>query len=217
MSETRLYGQNEATSGTAAQNETAFHILQALRAVNTATICKVVKCTVAGDVGPIGQVDVLPLVNMIDGIMQASQHVNVLSLPYLRMMGGSKAIIMDPKEGDLGLVVFADRDISAVKKNKAQSSPGSRRHHNMADGIYVGTVLSTGNPDVYVRFHDDGTIIVANAQGSAEKPFECVIGKTWSQLKQKGQPTMHVTVDGDSGQIIMGQPAVIGPDPHPDY
>lgn len=211
------YGQNEATSGNVEHNETAFHIAQALRAISTATICKVVKCTVAGDVGPIGQVDVLPLVNLVDGIMQASKHVNVQSLPYLRIQGGTKAIIMDPKAGDLGLVVFADRDITSVKKTKAQASPGSRRRFNMADGMYVGTLLSTGNPDVYIRFHDDGTIIVANAKGSSSQPFECVIGSNWSQIKQKGVPDMHLTVDGASGSIIAGKTIVIGPDPHSGY
>lgn len=215
--EDRFYGQDEATSARADQNADAFHIAQALRAVSTATVCKVVSCTVAGAVGPVGRVDVLPLVDLVDGIGQASQHVNVMNLPYLRMMGGTKAIIMDPKAGDLGLVVFADRDISAVKKAKKQASPGSRRRFNMADGIYVGTVLSTGNPDVYVRFHDDGTIIVTNAKGSSSQPFEAVIGATWSQIKQKGVPNMHLTVDGQSGTIIAGQTLTIGPDPYPGY
>ena len=214
----QLYGQNDAFAGQAQHNSDAFQIAQALRAVSTATICKVVKCTVAGVVGPIGQVDVLPLVDLVDGIGQTSQHVNILSLPYMRMQGGTKCIIMDPIAGDLGLVVFADRDTSAVRKAKKQSPPGSRRRFNMADGMYVGTVLSPGqNPDVYIRFHDDGTIIVANAKGSSSKPFEAVIGSTWSQIKQKGQSDMHLTIDGASGTIIVGKPTVIGPDPYPNY
>lgn len=217
MTEQRLYGQNEATSTSTEQNAVAFQIAQALRAVSTATICKVVSCTVAGAVGPIGQVTVLPLVDLIDGIGQTSQHVNVMNLPYMRMQGGTKCIIMDPVAGDLGLVVFADRDVSAVKKGKKQSPPGSRRRFNMADGMYVGTVLSSGNPDVYIRFHQDGTIIVANAKGSSSQPFECVIGATWSQIKQKGVSDMHLTVDGDSGTIIAGKAIVIGPDPHSGY
>lgn len=154
----RFYGQNEPTSANTEHNMVAFQIAQALKAVSTATICKVTKCTSQGSVGPIGKVNILPMVDMVDGIMQASQHVDVLELPYLRMQSGSKAIIMDPKEGDLGLVVFADRDTSAVRKNKKQSSPGSARRFNMADGMYVGTVLSSGNPTSYVQFKDDGEL-----------------------------------------------------------
>jgi len=130
-----LYGQTSANDGMSDHNARTFAMIQQLRGVSTATICKVVKCTVAGEVGPIGRVDVLPLVDLVDGAGQTSKHVNVLNLPYLRMQGGSKAIIMDPKPGDLALVVFADRDISAVKKNKKQSPPGSRRRFNMADGM----------------------------------------------------------------------------------
>lgn len=217
MSEQRLYGQNEATSTSTEQNAIAFQIAQALRAVSTATICKVVSCTVSGDIGPIGQVTVLPLVDLVDGIGQTSHHVNVMDLPYMRMQGGTKCIIMDPVAGDLGLVVFADRDVSVVKKSKKQSPPGSRRRFNMADGMYVGTMLSSGNPDVYIRFHQDGTIIVANAKGSSSQPFECVIGTTWSQIKQKGVSDMHITIDGQTGLITSGKTIGIGPDPYPGY
>jgi len=162
----RNYGQNNQYSALAEYNAIAFQIAQALRAVSTATICKVTKCSSAGQVGPIGSLSAMPLVDLVDGLMQASQHVDVLSLPYMRMQAGTKAIIMDPKPGDLGLVVFADRDISAVKKTKKQTSPGSKRRFNMADGMYVGTILGAENPTCYIQFTDDNKIIVSPDDGS---------------------------------------------------
>lgn len=162
----RNWGQNNQYSALTEHNMVAFQIAQALRAISTATICKVVKCSSAGQVGPIGTLSALPMVDLVDGLMQASQHVNVLNLPYMRMQAGSKAIIMDPKAGDLGLVVFADRDISAVKKEKKQTSPGSKRRFNMADGMYVGTVLSIGNPSSYIQFEDDGSIKISPDGGT---------------------------------------------------
>lgn len=217
MAETNFYGQNDAYSALQDSNLVDFQIQQALRAVSTATIVKVQKVSVAGVVGPIGTLSALPLVDLVDGIGQESKHVDVVGLPYLRMQAGRSAIIMDPKVGDLGLVVFADRDVSAVKKNKKQSPPGSRRRFNMADGIYVGTVLSSENPDVYIRFMEDGTVVVGNAKASESQPMECVVGRNFAQMKWKGVSDMHVTVDQASGQIIVGKPVVVAPDPYPNY
>jgi hypothetical protein len=160
-----FYGQNGAHDHLSDHSSIAFMIAQQLRAVSTATICKVMKCTNKGEVKAIGRVDVLPLVDLQDGIGQTSHHVNVQNVPYLRMQGGSKAIIMDPKPGDLALVVFADRDVSAVKKNKKQSPPGSKRRFNMADGMYVGTLLADA-PTSYVQFEDDGTINISPDNGT---------------------------------------------------
>lgn len=168
----RFYGQNNQNTAQSDHDTAAFQIAQALRAVSTATICKVTKCSTAGQVGPIGTLSAMPMVDLVDGLMQASKHVDVLNLPYMRMQAGSKAIIMDPKAGDLGLVVFADRDVSAVKKTKKQASPGSKRRFNMADGMYVGTILSSGDPTCYLQFTDDDKIIASPDNGTTVAKLE---------------------------------------------
>lgn len=230
-----LHGWNQPGDGLTDHNMVAFQIAQSLRAVNTATICKVVKCTKTSEVSAVGQVDILPLVDMIDGKGQTSHHQNVLSMPYLRMHAGSRGIIMDPKVGDIGLVVFADRDIQAVKKAKKQSPPGSRRHHNMADGMYVGTVIADA-PTSYVRFGDDGTIYVTPDNGESivtvkGNDITVKIGDTLFEVKpneihakaglevwirplridlgMKDAPHAVVTVDGPSEKVF----AVIGESP----
>ena len=103
----------------------------------------------------------LPLVNQVDGAGNPTEHVTVYGLPYVRIQGGTNAVIIDPKVGDIGVAVFASRDISTVKNAKKQSNPGSYRRFNMADGLYIGGVLN-GSPTNYVQFDNGGNINIVS-------------------------------------------------------
>lgn len=103
-----------------------------------------------GGVGPIGTVDVQPLVSQVNGLGQGEAHGPVYARPYLRYQGGTSAVILDPVVGDTGLLVCCDRDISAVIATLSQALPGSLRRFNFADGIYVGCFLSNTTPSDYV-------------------------------------------------------------------
>ncbi|MDR0478494.1 MAG: oxidoreductase, partial [Burkholderiaceae bacterium] len=122
------------------------------------TLVQVQSCTNAGDLSPVGRVDVQPLVNQLDGALNAVPHAVVYDVPYLRVQGGANAVIIDPQPGDIGIAVFASRDISAVKSSRQQSNPGSGRKMDMADALYLGGVLN-GAPAQYVRFGDDGITV----------------------------------------------------------
>lgn len=161
---TPYYGQNTPTSDTTEFNAREFHIKQLLQAMNIATIVRVEKNTVNGDVGPVGMMDVTPMVHMVDGVMQKSEHGQIKKIAYARMQAGNKAIIMDPKPGDLGLVVFADRDTSVVRKTRKASLPGSRRRNSMADGVWVMSLLGD-KPESYIQFMDDGSIAISPDAG----------------------------------------------------
>ena len=65
---------------------------------------------------------------------------------------------LDPQVGDIGVAMFADRDISSVTANRAQANPGSRRRFDMSDGLYFGGVLN-GLPMQYVQFSAAGITI----------------------------------------------------------
>lgn len=143
-------------------NRIIFAVQQAISKMQTGTLVHIEACTNAGDLSPVGFVDVTPLVNQIDGSVPANPtpHVTIYGLPYLRMQGGTSAVILDPQKGDIGVAVFASRDISKVKSTKAQANPGSYRQYDFADGMYLGGMLN-GIPSQYVRFGSDGISIVA--------------------------------------------------------
>lgn len=140
-----------------------FAIQSALSKMQTATLVKVLSCTNDGGVSPIGTVNVQPLVNQVDGNGLPTPHITVFGLPYLRIQGGANACIIDPVAGDIGVAVFASRDISNVKSTQAQANPGSGRQYDYADGIYLGCALSAAAPTQYLQFNSDGiTILTPN-------------------------------------------------------
>ena len=136
-------------------NALAFLIQSMIGRIATATLVQVQAVTNAGGVSPVGFVDILPMVNQIDGAGVATQHLTIFRCPYLRLQGGANAVILDPQVGDIGIALFADRDISSATANKAPSNPGSARRFDMADGLYLGGVLN-GAPSQYVQFSSAG-------------------------------------------------------------
>lgn len=146
-----------------------FIIQMTLGRAATATLVKVVAVTNAGELSPVGFVDVQPLVNQIDADGKPTPHGVIYGIPYFRIQGGTDAVIMDPKAGDIGMAAFASHDISSVKANKAQANPGSRRRFDMADGMYFGGLLN-GTPAQYLQFQSDGIKVVSPSKITCVAP-----------------------------------------------
>ena len=176
-------------------NNLAFIIQQALSKVQTATVVKVIACSNDGGVSPVGTVDVQILVNQISGQKVATPHVTMYGLPYLRIQGGSIAVIIDPQPGDIGIAVFASRDLTNVKSTKAQANPGSFRMHDFADGMYLGGLLN-GVPTQYVQFGSGGVSIVSPDTITLQAPNIVLQGAV---AQSGGNVTMaeDLTVGGD--------------------
>lgn len=156
MGDDRGYvGYANESSDASELNRMSFVIERILARVSTATLVVVKAVTNPGGVGPVGTVDVQPLVSQLSGDGKATPHGTIYEIPYMRLQGGTNAVIIDPKVGDIGICVFASRDISSVKANKAVANPGSRRRFDMADGLYLGGVLN-GTPEQYVRVSGEG-------------------------------------------------------------
>lgn len=137
-----------------------FAIEQRLAKISTVTLAKVVSVTNSGDLSPVGFVDVQPLVNQVDGSGNSFPQAIVNNVPYFRLQGGANAIIIDPQVGDIGMIGFSDRDLTAVKANRAQSNPGSYRRFSSSDGLYLGGMLN-GVPNQIVQFNSNGITITS--------------------------------------------------------
>lgn len=198
MSGNDAYPIVNPTAGTSRYNALRHVTQTAQDAQMTCTICKVMKVTTNGGVAEVGRVDVQPLVQMIDGIQRTTDHETVHNLPYIRMVGGTSAVIIDPVVGDIGMVVSADRDVSAVKKNKKLSPPGSQRRYNISDGIFIGACL-TEKPTSYVRFVDGGKKIEISPDGGTTAIW---IQANRIDLGMLNAPHAVVTVDGPSTKVF---------------
>lgn len=161
--------------GAAEFNAIEFVVRNMLAGVSTLTLVQVVSSTNAGEVTPPGFVDIQPLVNLIDGAGKAIKHGIIYRCPVFRMQGGNNAVILDPVAGDIGIAVFADRDITSVIANKElpadkrQSNPGSFRRFSMADALYFGGVCN-GLATQYVRFSAAGITIKSPTEVVLDAP-----------------------------------------------
>ena len=132
-------------------NNVLFLVRQAIAKIQTATLVKVLSCTNSGSVSAVGSVNVQILVNQQNSAGVGIPEGQLVNLPYLRIQGGANAVIIDPQPGDIGIAVFASRDISSVVATKAQANPPTFRMYDFSDGMYLGGLLN-GCRTQYVQF-----------------------------------------------------------------
>lgn len=179
---------------------------QVVARIAGSTLVQVKSVTTNGEVAAVGSVDVQPLVKMQDSMGVVQSHGIIHSIPYFRLQGGSgKAIIMDPKVGDIGVAVFANRDISSVKANKKESPPGSHRKNDMADGMYFGSFLGE-KPTCYIRFTDDDKIISSPDDGHTLITLEkdkITLDASGMLVRVVHLPVPRVDLGGLDGEAVM--------------
>ncbi|CAM2143832.1 Oxidoreductase [Pararobbsia alpina] len=163
-------GTQDPNDSTAPYNEQAYLVWSILKKISGAKLVKVISCTNAGDLLPVGFVDVQPLVNQVDGWNNPVAHGTVYQLPYFRLQGGTNAVILDPQASDIGVAVVEDRDISSVKANKGTANPGSKRVFDLADGLYFGGFLN-GTPSQYIQFAAAGINVVSPTKIALQAPL----------------------------------------------
>jgi len=191
-------------------NNIRFIVEQALANVQTATIVKVIACSNDSGLSPVGTVDVQILANQVSigagGQMVGTPHLTMYGLPYLRVQGGANAIIIDPQPGDIGIAVFASRDITNVKSTKAQANPGSFRTHDFSDGMYIGGLLN-GVPTQYIQFSETGIAITSPAN------LRISVGASSVEIMESGEvsitaPTLTANISGAASLTIGGTASI---------
>lgn len=141
-----------------------FKILQTLRDnVHTVDLVRVLTVTPVSD--RVGFVSVQPLVLESDTANVVIAQSPAYNVPYLRMQGGASAVILDPVAGDIGLCLYAQRDITSVKQTLAEGPAPTARAWSTGDGLYIGGVLN-GAPSQYVRFQPGGAGIDVVSPGN---------------------------------------------------
>jgi hypothetical protein len=189
---------NQTPAGIASDYATfAFIVQQKLSQIATLALVRVIDCTNNGGIVPVGTLTVQPLVNMMSGDRTAFPHKLLYEVLYQRVQGGASAVILDPKPGDIGLVGFCSRDISAVKTAKDIANPGSFRQFSMSDGVYLFTCLGGIAPTQYVVLNDEGVNVVSPTQITLQAPTINFIGDV---VQEGGDVSMAQALDVQ-GQI----------------
>lgn len=123
-----------------------------IRQIHTADLVKVL--AVYPTAGTVGFVDVQPLVQQQTTNSVVLDQAPMYRLPYLRMQGGVSAIIIDPVVGDLGVAVFAARDITAAVNVRGEAPAPTNRAYDAGDGLYLGGFLNA-DPTQWFKFLPD--------------------------------------------------------------
>lgn len=194
---TDVVGQEDPSTTATEFNMLAFVFELLLSRISTVKLVKVISCTNSGGVSPVGTVVVRPLVNQMTGAGQGVPHDNLYSVPYLRVQGGTNAVILDPEPGDIGACGFCDRDISLVKVTKDYANPGSPSMMDWADGLYFGGFLN-GAPSQYVAFSAAGLALVSPTKISLSAPVVDI------------EATTSVTVNSPANTIEGGGTSIDG-------
>ncbi|MUH03192.1 baseplate assembly protein [Bombella sp. ESL0387] len=126
-----------------------------------------VKAVHAGQASITGMVDVQPMVHQQDKQGKPHPRQIIHNVPYLRIQGGSSALIIDPKPGDIGFIIISGRDHTHAVTTRQPSPPASFRQFAMQDCVYVGGFLNNG-PDQFIQATDSGWRIVTPGTVSIE-------------------------------------------------
>lgn len=139
-----------------------FIITKLIRQIHTADVVKVL--AVYPTAGKVGFVDVQPLVLDQDTNGFVIAQTPIYKIPYFQLQGGHSAVILAPVVGDIGLAIFAERDITNVVQTQKEGAAPTNRAFNTADGLYLGGVLNA-DPTQWVKFLPGGGIDI-HAEGN---------------------------------------------------
>lgn len=170
-----------------------FIISQMLNDMQTISLVEVMAVTNDGGLSPVGTVDVRPLVHQMTGQRTGVPHGVIYKIPYMRLQGGSNAIIIDPQVGDIGMCGFCSRDISTVVATRKAALPASLRKYDWSDGLYFGGFLN-GVPVQYIRLSAEGVEIVSPTRVRIVAPQVEVAG----DMTVTGSIVADGNVTGDS-------------------
>lgn len=124
-------------------------IQRLIRQIHTSTLVKVLQ--VYPTSGAVGFVDVQPMVQQTTTNNVVIDTAPMYRMPYMRPQGGKSAVIVDPAEGDIGLAVFAERDITGVVNTQDLGPAPTNRAYDAGDGVYLGGFLNQ-DPEQWLKF-----------------------------------------------------------------
>lgn len=134
-------------------------ITQLIRKIKTVDLVKVL--AVYPTEGTVGFVDVRALVQQQATNGVVIDNAPIYRLPYLRLQGGKSALIIDPVVDDLGVAMFAQRDITTAIATRAEGPAPTNRAYDAGDGLYLGGFLNQDATQWLRFFPTDGAELKA--------------------------------------------------------
>lgn len=194
-------GYEELNSSFNAVNALDFFVEQRLKGIYTCDLVRVINVDDK-------TIDVVPLVYQVNGDNEILKQEPIYGVPYARQQAGMNGIILKPQVGDLGIVVYARRDISSVVSSGGENVPDTRRILSENDAIYIcslGSIMT--NPTRMIEFTESGINITPNTKLTINGDVE-VIGTITAQdcISDGISGKSHIHGNVQSGQAKTGEP-----------
>lgn len=174
-------------------------IQRLIRKINTTDLVKVL--AVYPTAGTVGFVDVQRLVQQQTTNGVVIDNAPIYRIPYLRVQGGKSAIIIDPVVDDIGVAVFAQRDITAAVSTKAEGPAPTNRAYDAGDGLYLGGVLNADPTQWLQFFATDGAELVA--------PLFTIDGEVRTTGNVKVGTGISTTATDTTGAVLTFQDGIL--------
>lgn len=118
---------------------------------------------------------------------------SLTNIPCLMLQGGGMVLSFPIKEGDIGWIVAADRDISVFKQVLSIFAPNTYRKHKYADGFFIPNKID----GFEVSEDDENAILMTSIDGKTKLSISPEgITLTAQTTNVKGDLTSDGTITG---------------------
>lgn len=148
---------------------------------------------------------VQPLINwVLTDDSQRSRH-QIIEVPCLSLGGGGFHVNFPLKQGDIGWIIAADRDLSLFKQTLQAAQPPLSRLHSFSDSMFI--------PDVFRQYtvasEDANAMVIQSTDGNTKisirgdniliaAPTKVVVRVPLTEFTQDVQVDGKLTVTGQS-------------------
>jgi hypothetical protein len=158
---------------------------------------------------------VKPLIMVVDTNDQTRSRLPIGNVPVLSLGGGGFHVSFPLKQGDIGWIMAADRDLSLFLQSLGESGLNTYRKHSFADSWFIPDVfrqytINAADSAAMVIQSTDGTTRISISEGSINITAPTAVNVTTpiATFSQDVKVTRNLTVGGNA--VITGNTQVNG-------
>lgn len=141
----------------------------------------------------------------IQAVMSDNTFVDLpllLKVPVLELGGKGLSVKIPLQEGDTGIVIFCDRDITLFKQEKKNTQPNTLRQHDLSDGIFIPMRFgNSGSSNISIESADGNTKLEITSSGITVKGNITVDGEiTATDVKTDTNVSLKNHLHGNGNQ-----------------
>jgi hypothetical protein len=148
---------------------------------------------------------VQPQIMLVDTMGGTGMRKQIASVPVLSLGGGGFHINFPLKNGNLGWILAADKDISAFLGNLTPAPPNTFRRHRFEDSWFIPDVfrqytIASANENAMVIQSTDGTTVISIVEGviNITAPTSVTVTTPIATFSQNVQVDGNLIVTGNT-------------------